>query len=503
MRWSGRSRQRTLACRNRPTSAWITARTPVASGLKPAPRSRKNGGARRAPSTGWTRNPLTQSRCSDEWWTLWKRHRTAPRGSSGGPSRWPGRRGRSRHEPGPARQGRHERAEDQAGEPGEAERSRRRSPPRRRSAARTGGPPRGRGRCRGPAAGSAGRGGGTASRTARRARTRTTTAITLSLNAEHHAGDQQQASTSAADDPRRGHGRRYERAERTSAARPTSASPDRRRARVRRSVPDESRTCRVGLTSAHRATSPVRSADVVIGRPPGRSPRLGARCATSHPGRTVGAWMPPAVDGPRRPGRRPGPVGGRHARRHACRRPTRSASSATSSRPPPCHGGRRRRRRRPRVQPDPALQAAHHRAGGVRAPPRRHRADEGPSGDPTAAAPRRPRRRARRAPRAHRATPARRPSRSPSASSCAAPTATRRPPSTWLEALDPDARAAIDERLTEKRDRLLGGWPAFDRRVVAPHPGAGGRRPSPTARSCSTAGPTSSSAGRRRRGRRS
>lgn len=33
----------------------------------------------------------------------------------------------------------------------------------------------------------------------------------------------------------------------------------------------------------------------------------------------------------------------------------------------------------------------------------------------------------------------------------------------WLAGLAPDARRAIDERLTEKRDALLGGWPAFDR----------------------------------------
>ena len=34
----------------------------------------------------------------------------------------------------------------------------------------------------------------------------------------------------------------------------------------------------------------------------------------------------------------------------------------------------------------------------------------------------------------------------------------------WLEALDPSARAAVDELLTEKRDALLRGWPAFERR---------------------------------------
>ena len=33
----------------------------------------------------------------------------------------------------------------------------------------------------------------------------------------------------------------------------------------------------------------------------------------------------------------------------------------------------------------------------------------------------------------------------------------------WLTALDPDARRNVDERLTEKRDQLLGGWPAFAR----------------------------------------
>jgi hypothetical protein len=34
----------------------------------------------------------------------------------------------------------------------------------------------------------------------------------------------------------------------------------------------------------------------------------------------------------------------------------------------------------------------------------------------------------------------------------------------WLAGLDPDERVTIDERLTEKRDLLLGGWPAFERR---------------------------------------
>lgn len=33
----------------------------------------------------------------------------------------------------------------------------------------------------------------------------------------------------------------------------------------------------------------------------------------------------------------------------------------------------------------------------------------------------------------------------------------------WLAGLGPEARRGIDERLTEKRDQLLGGWPAFDR----------------------------------------
>ena len=33
----------------------------------------------------------------------------------------------------------------------------------------------------------------------------------------------------------------------------------------------------------------------------------------------------------------------------------------------------------------------------------------------------------------------------------------------WLESLDPEARRTVDERLTEKRDQLLGGWPAFER----------------------------------------
>ena len=34
----------------------------------------------------------------------------------------------------------------------------------------------------------------------------------------------------------------------------------------------------------------------------------------------------------------------------------------------------------------------------------------------------------------------------------------------WLESLDPAALAAVDELLTEKRDALLRGWPAFERR---------------------------------------
>ena len=34
----------------------------------------------------------------------------------------------------------------------------------------------------------------------------------------------------------------------------------------------------------------------------------------------------------------------------------------------------------------------------------------------------------------------------------------------WLAGLDPPARAAVDELLTEKRDALLRGWPAFERR---------------------------------------
>jgi hypothetical protein len=33
----------------------------------------------------------------------------------------------------------------------------------------------------------------------------------------------------------------------------------------------------------------------------------------------------------------------------------------------------------------------------------------------------------------------------------------------WLAGLDRDARRAVEERLTEKRDKLLAGWPAFDR----------------------------------------
>lgn len=33
----------------------------------------------------------------------------------------------------------------------------------------------------------------------------------------------------------------------------------------------------------------------------------------------------------------------------------------------------------------------------------------------------------------------------------------------WLAGLDRTARRSIEERLTEKRDQLLGGWPAFDR----------------------------------------
>ena len=34
-----------------------------------------NGGATSAPSNGWLRKPLIQSRCSVEWCTAWKRHR--------------------------------------------------------------------------------------------------------------------------------------------------------------------------------------------------------------------------------------------------------------------------------------------------------------------------------------------------------------------------------------------------------------------------------------------
>ena len=53
---------------------WKIANTPANSASKPAPSRKKNAGAMTTPSKGWTRKPLTQSMCSGEWCTEWKRH---------------------------------------------------------------------------------------------------------------------------------------------------------------------------------------------------------------------------------------------------------------------------------------------------------------------------------------------------------------------------------------------------------------------------------------------
>ena len=89
----------------------------------------------------------------------------------------------------------------------------------------------------------------------------------------------------------------------------------------------------------------------------------------------------------------------------------------------------------------------------------RHRVDRRGRRPP---APRRPHRRAGRAPRAHRPAPARPEPLALGEELCRAH-GDKEATVAWLDGLDPDARNSIDERLTEKRDLLLGRWPAFDR----------------------------------------
>ena len=56
-----------------PTTNWSTASAPVISASNPAASTNANAGAMNAPSSGWARNPDTQSRWRVEWWIAWNR----------------------------------------------------------------------------------------------------------------------------------------------------------------------------------------------------------------------------------------------------------------------------------------------------------------------------------------------------------------------------------------------------------------------------------------------